>query len=946
MSGLLPLGFGAPAVLTALALLIAIWWLLRLVPPQPREVAFPPTRLLAEIMKREETPARSPWWLTLLRLAAAAAIIIALADPIWRPAQERTAADGPMWIVIDNGWPSAAEWENRVAVAEKALDRASDDKRPVLFIATADGQRQQLTPTDTDEARQRLRALAPRPYSGQRGDFVDGLRAAATANPPGEILWLADDLDDGGAEALAGVLAEVAGSAPITVYRRTGTVPLGLANAVNAPDKLTVTAIRAGGLTEQDGVVEARDLKGFSIASAPFRFERGAATATATFDLPVELRNEIARLEIAGQDTAGAVQLLDERWRRRTVGLLASDATEAAQPLLASLHYLTRALNPFSSIRIPEKTAISEAIPELIDQDLSVIVMADIGTLIGGAHDALAGWVDEGGVLIRFAGPRLAASTDTLIPVRLRAGDRSLGGSLTWEEPQALASFSANGPFADLAIPGDVSVTRQVLAEPDPDLPGRTWASLADGTPLVTAARRGKGWIVLFHVTADTAWSNLPLSGVFVEMLQRVVAFSARAGGGEATADGAAANGEETALLAPLRALDGFGAFTAPLPESEPLAERAVATTEPDRRHPPGIYGVADAFFALNLLKPDAELRPLDLAALGDKASVLAYAVVGPQSLRGLFFGIALALLLLDTIAVLLIAGGLRGGWGRRPATTGAVGALLLAAAVIGAPALAQDQSEDDAFALKAALTTRLAYVITGNEEIDDISQRGLAGLTRFLTQRTALEPGEPMGVDITKDELAFFPLIYWPIDPAAEAPTARTMARIDAYMKNGGTVLFDTGDAYTQPTGGGTQGASPATLKLREILSSLDIPPLEPVPADHVLSKAFYLLQTYPGRWGDGPLWVEAIPADGQRADRPVRAGDGVSPILITSNDFAGAWAINEDGQFHLPMSAPDPYQREWAFRVGVNIVMYTLTGNYKADQVHIPALLERLGQ
>jgi Domain of unknown function (DUF4159) len=84
----------------------------------------------------------------------------------------------------------------------------------------------------------------------------------------------------------------------------------------------------------------------------------------------------------------------------------------------------------------------------------------------------------------------------------------------------------------------------------------------------------------------------------------------------------------------------------------------------------------------------------------------------------------------------------------------------------------------------------------------------------------------------------------------------------------------------------------------------------------------------------------------DEQETKRPARGGDGVSSIIITSNDLAGAWATRPDGAPTLPLVPGEPRQREFAFRAGVNIVMYTLTGNYKADQVHVPALLERLGQ
>ena len=167
--------------------------------------------------------------------------------------------------------------------------------------------------------------------------------------------------------------------------------------------------------------------------------------------------------------------------------------------------------------------------------------------------------------------------------------------------------------------------------------------------------------------------------------------------------------------------------------------------------------------------------------------------------------------------------------------------------------------------------------------------------------------------------------------------------------MKGGGTVLFDTRDASMAPPGPGGEARSPGMVALRSILSSLDIPELEPVSRDHVLTKTFFLLRDFPGRFNTGQLWVEALPA-GKDADdegkRPARAGDGVSSILITSNDLAGAWATRTDGQAMLPMVPGEARQREFAFRAGVNIVMYTLTGNYKADQVHVPALLERLGQ
>ena len=145
----------------------------------------------------------------------------------------------------------------------------------------------------------------------------------------------------------------------------------------------------------------------------------------------------------------------------------------------------------------------------------------------------------------------------------------------------------------------------------------------------------------------------------------------------------------------------------------------------------------------------------------------------------------------------------------------------------------------------------------------NSIVKAGMSGLTLFLAQRTALEAGDPVGIDPAHDELAFFPLIYWPIVPGAPKPPQDAINRIDAYMKQGGTVLFDTRDAIEAPPGEGGASQTPGMLALRDILSSLDVPELEPVPRDHVLTKTFYLLRDFPGRFSSGQTWVEALPRE-----------------------------------------------------------------------------------
>jgi hypothetical protein len=965
MMGLFALGFTIPAVLGALFLLPGIWWLLRMIPPKPERIAFPPTRLLADIATQEETPNRSPWWLTALRLLLAAALIIALSGPIWQPTLSGDPVrTGRYWLVIDNGWAAAPYWKERQALAAALIDRANDNNRPIALIATADGASQSLDPVSANEARSRLQSLEPRGWTPDRASLITALTKSAEKTPPGSIDWLSDNLDDGNSAAWGTTLASIAGPSALTVHFNSKLTPLVLVSTENGLKSLDAKVERIETGLPRVGRLRALDQKGREVATTELKFDAGATSTIARFELPTELRNDIARVEIVDEGHAAAVQLLDERWRRRTIGLISGATTEADQPLLSPAHYLETALKPFADVRQPTGDDLNRNINDLLKSNVSVIVTADVGTLVGETEKSLETWVGRGGVLVRFAGPKLAAikGGDKLVPVDLRQGGRTLGGALSWSKPQALASFSQSGPFATLPVPKDVTVTRQVLAEQHPDLERKTWASLADGTPLVTAARFGNGWLVLFHVTADTSWSNLPLSGSFVEMLRRVISFSIAT-----SAKPDVANPDDTSIvktfLPPMRILDGYGHSASPTSEAKPIPDGG-ATISPTREHPPGLYGTEDAYVALEPMLPGDTITGLDLAPLKD-ATIKNYASNNPIDLKPWVFGLAIVFLILDTIAVLVLNGGFR--FRRIVSATAAIAGIAFVLGVSGAfttqPANAQTapapvaatpaasataKAASDAFDREAALGTRLAYVVTGNAEIDNVSKRGLEGLTRVLSDRTALEASAPLGVDPSRDELAFFPLIYWAVDANTPQPSPQALTRIDAFMKGGGTILFDTRDALEAPTLNGTGRVSPATAALRRILSGLDIPELEPVPSDHVLTKSFYLLQDYPGRYEGGQLWVEATPP--QKSDdpseRPVRAGDGVSPIIITSNDLAGAWALDDGGDYLLPTVPPEPRQREMAFRVGVNIVMYTLTGNYKSDQVHVPALLERLGQ
>lgn len=985
------LGFTSPFVLLALLALPLLWFLLKLTPPQPRRVLFPPLRLLLELKGTPESAANTPWWLLLIRLVLMCLLIVALAGPVWQPARDLIPTKArQIAIILDTGWASGAIWTRQITSLQTLLDEAEQKNLPVLLITDQEGE---IGPVQMDAAnrvRERLAALAPQSWPTSDTFLRDRVRASLTPlQKPTALYWLSAGLDR---PALRTELAKQSRTKPITgltlfmpdqalprvrsVTHDKGTLQILISRIpisadTNAKELLPLSAHQ----------LRLYDRQGRLLAEQPTAFAAGKTENTITLDLPLRLINDIRTLSLSpalgvdrthldrqARQHAGLYYFLDDQWTIRRAGFLVGADEKTVQPLLSPRHYLHKALANHVSLLQPRAQALDQAIEGLINRKASLIGLSDIGVLPLETEERLLAWVKAGGVLVRFAGPRMAKQADTLLPVALRQGSRHLGGALSWDVPQKLGSFTKGSPLDGLPVPQDVRVRQQVLADPTETPPQTIWARLEDGTPLITGLQEGAGWLVLVHVTAETSWSNLPLSGVYVDILKRLVALSpanppvlktAQAPAGAATDDDGALGGgtdegaalqaeqgqrpSQAMVLNAQRIVDGHGRIVPAGTAFKPV-ENGPRPLFSAPRTPPGHYGLGTARRAVNLLPGKADLKPL---IMQDHAGMqqIAYHLSAPRALRPLLLLLAALLLCLDALLVALSLGG-RGlsGFSLKKIAGRASVLVLAPAFVLLLPDLAVRAQSSETRALDALRQIRFAYVITGDAATDRLSFQGLDGLSRVLNARTSIEPGKPHGVDPAKDDLSFYPLVYWPITPERPAPSFKAMGRIDAYMKQGGTVIFDTRDQARQDFG---QATTPANLRLRQMMQRLNIPPLSPVPADHVLKKSFYLVEQFPGRWTDGTLWIAGVARqNGQGSGSADAAQHALSSILITSNDFASAWAVDDQGR---PVRATIPatrQARELSYRAGVNLVMYILTGNYKADQVHIPAILERLGQ
>src|SRR5579863_4968946 len=205
----LPLSFVAPAALAALVLLVALYIFLRVTPPRPREILFPPLRLLLGLDPKDQTPHQTPWPLLLLRIAIAAAIVLAMAGPIWNALPLPGGAPGPLLLLLDDGWPAAPSWERRIAVARERLAAAAHAGRLAALVPMSQGDLD-IAPADPAHNVEKLRALEPAPFAPERGAVLSALRRFLAQNPNAEIVWIADGLELGGAGAFARELANLA----------------------------------------------------------------------------------------------------------------------------------------------------------------------------------------------------------------------------------------------------------------------------------------------------------------------------------------------------------------------------------------------------------------------------------------------------------------------------------------------------------------------------------------------------------------------------------------------------------------------------------------------------------------------------------------------------------------------------------------------------------------
>ncbi len=910
------LQFLSPFMLGFLLLLPALWWLLKIIPPKPKHVKFAGTFLLKDIKEKDHEKRSMPLWLLLLRMAIITLFIIAFAGPFYNNQEQTDKASAPISIIIiDNGWSAAQNWSAiKSDLTSLSKKRALENEETLYLLTTTKASNQALEPkplNGLNDIAGTIETLSVNPWQNTFIHVQKQMNSLTKRHADFNLYYMDDgylgeqEIDFLNAQDNLNFYTVKDATALIMIDKNTNEAP-SIYNALNSDDVFRDAShrlVKSRNDAIDQGTILLNTRANTNIPS-PFEFaEDETRHPIKTGELPEDIADQVKALSIQGQNHLGGSYHFTQDSAPKTIGLLGNDLGDK-RDFLNGYFYIDKALSPFHTIIYGDVNALTDK--------ADVIIMTDTDLLTENTVPLLESFMTKGGIVIRFADDDLAdGKFKELSPVTLRTTNRQLGSSFSWETPQKISHYNEETIFNTLPLSQDITITRQLLAEPSLALQNKSWAFLEDGTPIITATEKENGWLFLYHSNLDPAWSNLALSGVFQEQLKKIVTLSYR--------NNKTSTAQNNKYFYVTKRYTGFGEL------QDPKGYEARITTENTINKlsdtiPPGVYSNGFETRILQLSDSIKSPPPVTDNTLSDIKSTESVEYYG-----GLNFITYKHLLMILALLFITIEAFWYCGFFKRLKAISVVVVMLFVGFTFHTTEAHASQGKKDSPAYLSSHAV-LAYVITGDATIDRLSKFGLEALVRETKRRTIADVEAVKGINIERDVLNFYPFIYWPLTNTQQPVSKETAAKINNYVSRGGTIFFDTRDGYA--------GETAINSSLQSVISNLPIPTLNKLSDDHVLKRSFYIIKETPGLYDRKTIWY--VPT--QSTDN-----DGVTPYVIGGNDWASIWATDPAGR---PMTQlkNKAYQRELAYRFGVNMVLYALTGNYKDDQIHIPFILERL--
>lgn len=894
------LNFGNFLAFYAFISLPIIYFVLKSYPPLPTKYNFSSFFLLREIDMSAVTREKCPIWLLIFRLLLITLLIFFFSKPYLN--KNPVAKNYESFVVLsDKGWSIGSIWNDYKKIVENIAFEAEKAKKEVYFYDTT--MKIEQKPIKFNNAKDILLFLdknTPSPWQTDR----ENLRSILLKNDyfkNSKVFFIFSKFDSISFEKQKSILTLLRDNVPnLEIIAPVRNIKIIKSYKVFENNNQIIIE-RFGNLDEENLEIRISTEQNLALYRKKFLFEKGKNNIIIEENFPLEVSNLFYKIEVIGSNHAGASYFLDDLSKKKNIGIYSEDFNYIEKPLLSPAYYINKALNK-------EHNIFLNNLEEILKEKPSVIIFPKSKKLDRKNKKALISWLNNGGLLLKFASNRSSYEKDTFFNSHdYQPTIRNIGGDLSWNKILSLKEMNEDNIFKNISLKDDIFLKKQLIFTNFSTKNLKILVALEDETPLISMKKVGRGKVLLFHFTANNDWSNIPMSNIFIEFLSKALLLSQYE------------NKNSMNSLQIDSEINSFGT----LEQSESLKTfeniYMLKKTKPSQNNLPGIYYNNEIIAALNLA---GNLQSQSFREkIYSKYNMKNYYKSNAFDLSGFILVIVMIMALVD----ILISSTIKNKLYFLKKLKNIVNTMSLLIILISFTFIYNTYSSEY---LK---NTFLAYIKSSNEKRNEISKYGLEALKNTLIRRTSISPEGVVGLDVNADTFFYFPFIYWPVDNEIISISENAKNKIKNYLKTGGIILFDIINFDRNKS----ILESKSYIFVKEFLLSIGIEDLNYIRRDHTLSKSFYLLEKYPGRWDSKVILIDNTDLD---------LKDGVNSVIIGFNDWVGAWALDDNNYPMFPAVPGGERQREMAFRFGVNIIMYALTGNYKSDQIHSKSILNRM--
>ena len=509
------INFGNIFPLLGLIALPIIFFIIRFYPPVPKEKEYSSFFLLKDIVRKNSSKAKFPLWLLIFRLLLCLLVILFFSDPYLTTAKQ-TGNYKNYTIIADNGWSISNNWQNYKNIIKEISIEAENKKKEIHFYFSSS--ENILEPTIFKSHNEVLEFIEKNPPLVQQTNRKNVIKVLKKNNyfNSSKVFFIFSNFDSRSIESQTKILKlikENNSSAEIINPIKKIT----FLEKVNInKENLELIIKRKGIYINNDFVIQIIGNNGEILFKKKYTYNSNIDEYKIIETFPVEIINQFFKIKILNENHAGAYFYLDDYTKRVSIGIVAEDETFLEKPLLSPIYYLKKSLNQNNSTYIA-------SVKKILDKKKSVIFLPSNNRLLKADENRLKKWVEEGGVLVRFSDKNIIKQKDLYFDEKNYFQSlRNIAKDFSIQSKLSISPFKKNTLLSSLNIPKDLTFEKQLILDNyGSDI--IVLASLEDKSPLITMKHVGYGKVILFHVTSNNEWSNLPLSSLFRDIISKLL---------------------------------------------------------------------------------------------------------------------------------------------------------------------------------------------------------------------------------------------------------------------------------------------------------------------------------------------------------------------------------------------------------------------------------------